>query len=55
MEADYCFVQTFPYGWIPHPMITSQIFALCGVFKVLKIYQNVCLFLSLFACMGTDG
>jgi len=39
VEADYCFVKTFPYNAIPHPMITSQIFALCGVFKAAHMAE----------------
>eukprot|EP00620_Florenciella_sp_RCC1587_P006313 CAMPEP_0182591018 /NCGR_PEP_ID=MMETSP1324-20130603/72908_1 /TAXON_ID=236786 /ORGANISM="Florenciella sp., Strain RCC1587" /LENGTH=246 /DNA_ID=CAMNT_0024808283 /DNA_START=52 /DNA_END=789 /DNA_ORIENTATION=- len=37
VKADYCFVNGFPYNVIPHPMILSQIFALCGVFKAAHV------------------
>jgi len=34
-------VTQFPYGYIPHPMIVSQIWALLGFLKVNNIYNII--------------
>merc|ERR1712146_463231 len=34
-------IASFPYGFIPHPMITSQVLALLGFFKAVHFRQSV--------------
>ena len=38
-------VTQFPYGYIPHPMITSQLFALLGFFKAAHFRANLSIYM----------